>query len=469
MSTPQFIKPIIFGFLLLLTNCLSSVTAQEIIIYKNGMIENKCLTYNLSLSSNFTETKGISYNSKGIQSKEENAYLISKPVNIEINQPTPFLAFSYVFSTNKTPSKNINMYFSTSRDGEKYTPWSLLGIEISNDTAIYGELAFLDKSVKYLQYKIVFAKHASSIILKNIKISFINPGATNSNMQENINTTGKHLKTTMPNIIKRTEWGCSDGENAPLWPPQYTSVTHLVIHHTAGSNNTSQDYAATVRSIWSQHTYTNGWGDIGYNFLIDAYGRTYEGRAGGNNAIGAHCGFNTGTMGVSVMGTYTSTLPSDTALNTLKNILAWKCTDSHINPLGTAIHTSSGKNINTICGHKDIKSTECPGNAFYADLSDIRNKVNDLISIPIQTSNEISCYPNPFKETIKLDIKHINWSIFTIEITDIYGRMIYNNKINGFESGIISLNLSSLNNGIYFLRVITRSDILFNKTIIKSY
>jgi hypothetical protein len=69
---------------------------------------------------------------------------------------------------------------------------------------------------------------------------------------------------------------------------------------------------------------------------------------------------------------------------------------------------------------------------------------------------------------LQLDIKHINWKYFTIEISDIYGRIIYNTNVSGFESGIKQLNLGTLSNGIYYLRIVTPTDILFKTKIIKS-
>ncbi len=468
MSIIHHKKSILIVMIIMLCNCIALLTAQETIITKSGITENKCISYNLGLSFDYSEIKNIAFGSDNIKANGPNAFLISKPELIESTQQNPFTAFSYVLFSEKIFNDEIDLFYSTSTDNITYTAWTLLENESYDDSCIYSQMAFLDKTAKYLKYKIAFKSYPSSISLKKIKLSFINPGITTPEMQTIIDAKDKGIKTTMPNVIKRTEWGCADGENAPLWAPQYTIVTHLVIHHTAGSNNISQDYAATVRSIWSQHTYTNNWGDIGYNFLIDAYGKVYAGRAGGNNAIGAHCGYNAGTMGVSVMGTYTSELPSDTSIGTLKQILAWKCTDSKINPLGNGFHASSGKNLNVICGHRDVKSTECPGNAFYAQLSDIRDDVNELITITSLTQNDINCYPNPFREILQLDIKHINWKYFTIEICDIYGRIIYNTTVSGFESGIKQLNLGTLSNGIYYLRIVTPTDILFKTKIIKS-
>jgi hypothetical protein len=60
-------------------------------------------------------------------------------------------------------------------------------------------------------------------------------------------------------------------------------VTHAVVHHTAGANKVA-DWDNELRNIWFLHTYTNTWGDIGYNFLIDAAGHVYQGRRVGRGS-----------------------------------------------------------------------------------------------------------------------------------------------------------------------------------------
>ena len=96
-------------------------------------------------------------------------------------------------------------------------------------------------------------------------------------------------------------------KHAPSYAP---AIRFAVVHHTAGTNDYSPAQAAAIlRGIELYHVKSNGWNDIGYNFLVDRYGTVYEGRAGGvdRNVIGAHAlGFNTGSVGVAVMGTFTS-------------------------------------------------------------------------------------------------------------------------------------------------------------------
>src|SRR5205814_3514016 len=95
-----------------------------------------------------------------------------------------------------------------------------------------------------------------------------------------------------------------------------------VVHHTVNVNNyTAAQSAAIVRGIEVYHVKGNGWNDIGYNFLVDKYGQVFEGRYGGvdQNVVGAHSqGFNTGSVGVAVIGTYNSSAISAAAKSSLE-------------------------------------------------------------------------------------------------------------------------------------------------------
>lgn len=179
-------------------------------------------------------------------------------------------------------------------------------------------------------------------------------------------------------VVSRTDWGCPDGEES-RWTPAFTTVTHAVVHHTAGSN-TLVDWAAEVRSIWYFHTVSNGWGDIGYNFLIDPDGVVYEGRAGGDGAIGAHFSCrNTNTVGIALLGTFTSVAPTPAALASLERVLGEICRRDGLDPMATTIHAPSALMLPTIIGHRDgnastltCTKTECPGDVLYALLPSIR-------------------------------------------------------------------------------------------------
>jgi len=202
-----------------------------------------------------------------------------------------------------------------------------------------------------------------------------------------------------PTVIPRSGWGADeslrfDSTGKEVWPPQFYPVQKLIVHHTATQND-DPDPAATIRSIYYYHAITQGWGDIGYNFVIDEAGNIYEGRysrayapgeppAGqnlnGDGVTGAHAqGYNSGTVGIALLGTLTSRDATPAARDALERLLAWEADEHGIDPQGSALFTNpvSGaqSTFPNIAGHRDVAATECPGGSFYATLPAIRSDV----------------------------------------------------------------------------------------------
>ena len=211
----------------------------------------------------------------------------------------------------------------------------------------------------------------------------------------------------------RADWGAdesisgwSKGADSPAFYPAQT----LTVHHTAGSNDPAQDYAATVRAIYSYHVQTNGWSDIGYQYLVDGNGVVYEGRstghpstscldAGGDGSDFAHqagtddvvngahvTGYNAGNVGVALMGCFeaTSECSGDrtvppAAVDGLETLLASLAARHHLDPQGQAhyVNPVSGatRDIGVLSAHRDWEATACPGGNLYAQLPAIRAEV----------------------------------------------------------------------------------------------
>ncbi len=185
--------------------------------------------------------------------------------------------------------------------------------------------------------------------------------------------------------VSRSEWECP--EELPSATPRYTTVSHLIIHHTAIPRE-DEDWPQAVLDIWNLHVLTRGWDDIGYNVVIDPNGVIYEGRAGGDNVHGAHfiCA-NENTMGIALIGNFEETVPAEAAISSLIELLAWKCVQLGIDPLDSTWHEPTKLLLPNIAGHRDgdEASTEggacpvgtlCPGTLLYQLLPDIRQRVS---------------------------------------------------------------------------------------------
>jgi hypothetical protein len=189
--------------------------------------------------------------------------------------------------------------------------------------------------------------------------------------------------TGSPLLIDREAWGAN--ETIRRAPPSYAAALQFaLVHHTAGTNSyTASQSAAIVRGIEIYQVKGNGWNDIGYNFLVDKYGQVFEGRYGGVDkpVIGAHAeGFNTGSVGVAMIGSYGSSAPPAVARTALAKLLAWRLDIAHVDPKSTLTWVSGGNArfaagvpvfIRAVSGHRDTGFTACPGAALYAQLNAI--------------------------------------------------------------------------------------------------
>ena len=191
--------------------------------------------------------------------------------------------------------------------------------------------------------------------------------------------------TGAPGIIPRRAWAGTDTGYRRKVPVRFApAVRFAVVHHTAGASPaTPAQSAAMVRAIAVYHVYSNGWDDIGYNFLVDRFGQIFEGRYGGIDrpVIGAHAeGFNDGSVGVALIGTYSAASPSAAARAALVRLLAWRLDIAHVDPLSRVTFASGGNpeyragkrvTLRAISGHRDTGYTSCPGNRAYALLPTI--------------------------------------------------------------------------------------------------
>src|SRR5690606_6278886 len=133
------------------------------------------------------------------------------------------------------------------------------------------------------------------VVLDRFQVTYIDP--TDGPWEKDrtttlMRTTAANTDTNVPpTIITRAQWGAVESHrfnsnNEEVWPPEYATVGHAIVHHAAV--NYGSDGHNAVRSIYCYHAITQGWGDIGYIYVVDTTGRIFEGRVGGANVIGGH-------------------------------------------------------------------------------------------------------------------------------------------------------------------------------------
>ena len=281
-------------------------------------------------------------------------------------------------------------YSENNKDWTSFEAWfqdSHANPEVSGKIS---QLQFIDAKYRYIEV-------SATSEVESINLHVYDPGKT-ERQDENLisdNIEGRACPCPQPEYIDREGW-CPNGD-CPNNPNQPTTIpTHMIVHHSASPNSAS-DWAAVVRSFWDFHVNVNGWADIGYNWLIAPTGEVFEGR--GDDIQGAHFGCsenptgNINTAGICMIGTFSTETPTMEARNSLKQLLAWKTCDVDIDPEGISIHTLSGLLLDHISGHRQGCNTECPGNAFFPLLSDVREEVAAFIAsgcsiVPVPTQLE---------------------------------------------------------------------------------
>ncbi|MEX2292752.1 MAG: FG-GAP-like repeat-containing protein [Acidimicrobiales bacterium] len=185
-----------------------------------------------------------------------------------------------------------------------------------------------------------------------------------------------------PDIRSRAQWGARAPKKTPSIAPD---LKLAVVHHSVNANTYSRDdVPALLRSIQAYHMDAQGWDDIAYNFAVDRFGRIWEARAGGvgNAVIGGHArGFNTYSVGVMVLGDFTSAEPSNAAVASVADVIGWKFAHHQVDVRGRTPFTSMGGtrhpdgtvlDLPRVVAHRDVGQTGCPGERLYDRLGEIR-------------------------------------------------------------------------------------------------
>ncbi|CAF0811694.1 unnamed protein product [Rotaria sp. Silwood1] len=177
-----------------------------------------------------------------------------------------------------------------------------------------------------------------------------------------------------PSIVTRSQWGARPAKSRT---PMTTPVQYVVIHHTTGGTcTTKSDCISKMKGFQNYHMDSNGWDDIGYSFLVGEDGNIYEGR--GWTYAGAHTyGYNSKSIGISVIGDYSSRKPNAGAINAVKALIKCGVSRGYI------------RSNYLLRGHRDLDSTACPGNSFYNEIktwtnyrSLVRSEMGPSFNIP---------------------------------------------------------------------------------------
>ncbi|MBN1890472.1 MAG: N-acetylmuramoyl-L-alanine amidase [Thermoflexales bacterium] len=302
-----------------------------------------------------------------------------------------FDALTFSMDLDASDTSQCTLQARTSLEGSSWTPWLLLEPDESDDAkdgdqASYGQIVPVT-SGRYAQFRLILERNiaaqqaggggGASPTLRGILVDYVYAADGPDVYQAKAAALPAQPEPGAPRpvIIPRAGWGAQ--EQRMTWKPTYRHPARIIIHHTVTPNH-EDNPAATVRAIYYFHAITRKWGDIGYNYLIDWHGNIYEGRAGGEKVVGGHArGYNEGSVGVALMGTYTRDDISPAMHDSLVALLAWLSARYGIDPQGQA--TVYGRRLPNIMGHRAVAKTTCPGDPVLAQLDALRAQVAAVV------------------------------------------------------------------------------------------
>jgi uncharacterized protein YgiM (DUF1202 family) len=291
---------------------------------------------------------------------------------------------------------------SLSIDGETWSDPVIVGPAHTDagpadrDGRIFADLVFTEEA-SIVRYR-GLDTDGNDIAIPGLSFTYINAKA--GPRISDIAPSTLNPSLSRPPVIGRDVWGAERAyggvDHAEVeWPPSYQTVKHVIIHHSETPR--FRDPVVEIRSIHYYHAITRGWGDIGYNYLVDFMGNVYEGRVGGENAIGGHAfQYAHGSAGICSMGSFSLEKSTPEAIAGLTWITAWAA--RNLDPLSRRdFHETP--NLPTICGHRDVVDSSCPGDGLYADLPTIRWAVADVIAGAKTVLNDPQFSPGQAVET----------------------------------------------------------------------
>lgn len=319
---------------------------------------------------------------------------------LQFEADSPFRAIAPHWSGDS--DVNAAVEISVSADGNTFSDPIAVGPALADagppdrDGRIFGQLLMTDES-QVVRYRPLDA-NGNEAAIPGLAFTYIN--AAGGPGLGDVEPASLPDTLSRPPIVTRDQWGASlayEGWDAGTawWTPEYQTVEHIIIHHS--ETPSFRDPLVEIRSIHYYHAVTRGWGDIGYNYLVDYLGNVYEGRKGGENVVGGHAyQYAYGSAGVCSMGSFSLETSTPEAIGALVWICAWA--GRNLDPLGSSdFHETP--NLPTICAHRDVNDSTCPGDALYAELPYIRWATAEVLAGSMNAEPDASYAPGDVVET----------------------------------------------------------------------
>jgi hypothetical protein len=190
-----------------------------------------------------------------------------------------------------TPPAPLLVEVRTSADGATWSDWITVEADDVSDpaappTSTAGSLIPVPQggpAARQVQVRLTLQRGSGAPPeVTGLQLGFINAGTATATPppQPTPNPPATNALPPPPPLVSRTGWGNPQGETSPAWPAQYRRAHHIILNALPTAPGDT-NFAARVRALWYYQAQMRGWGDLGYNYLVDPQGTVYEGRAGG--------------------------------------------------------------------------------------------------------------------------------------------------------------------------------------------
>jgi hypothetical protein len=311
--------------------------------------------------------------------------------------------------------RSLFVELRTSVDAVSWTDWALLSEEEDMADPDVNELyaaPFAVDRARFAQYR-VWATDGDLAAMRRVALTFMDVSDLNESPLVRLlyDVTGAlrdmaaagtaHAAYATPQVQTRADWRAD--ESLMDWMPQYVPWQKAIVHHTATRNN-STDPTADIRAMYYYHAVTRGWGDIGYNYLVDRSGNIWTGRQGGDDVTGGHTfGWNRGSFGVAALGDFSNVALPTPMLEGMARVIAMEFAQRGLQPTASDPFTHKEEDTQekqheitsqppNVIGHRDCSykigiygaQTACPGQGLYNQMATIRNLSQTYVDAKFQ-------------------------------------------------------------------------------------
>jgi hypothetical protein len=333
----------------------------------------------------------------------------------------------------------------------------------AGDRTTSGGMVLTESTTRYVQVRLTLRRDgAASPRLRRLSLYLVDatagPSAPDARTQAPPTAAPD---TAAPALSARDEWGAQ----SPTAGYRYARATHLALHHTAtasaGAADTWAECAAGVRAIQDYHIHGRGWIDIGYNYLVCQTGAIFRGREDRTprrDVVGAHDGYNEGSVGTAALGYFhppENQRPTSDLLASVVDLFAWVAARRDIDPTGVAAYAGYGRTLRTVYGHRDVKATACPGDHLYPRRSDVVDRVDALVPTPPATTTLAENAPNPASTVTRFALRLSARTPVTLTVYDLLGRHVRTRRYGPLPAGehTVSVRTARWASGTYPYRL----------------